>query len=326
MSGTPPGDKNCDIAISFMFRDELLAREMTDRLSEAYVVFLFSKRQEELAGSSGIEEFRDVFFRRARLVVVLYRPEWGETPWTRIERMAIEERFLRDGPEFLLFVMMNSADPRPKWLPETRIRLNFDQFGLEQLLGAIKHRLELLGAQPRPDHPTAHARRVADAATFHKNRQKIYDSEEGVAAAATEAEAVIDRLNKLVAEVHQSTPELEISGSGTPRIYVITNRRVSLHTSWHNMVSNMLRDDAVLYVGEYVGHVPDPTSNQIIVFQPKETASVLYKPELDRALGWCWRQPGGKLWTSSELARRCIDAFLDLVDRGNRGKLPSLIG
>jgi len=111
------------------------SREKFDRLSETYAAFIFSKRQEELAGASGIDEFRDVFFRRSRLVVVLYRSDWGETPWTRVERTAIEERFLRDGSEFLLFVMLNSADAPPKWLPETRIRLNFDQFGVLWLLG-----------------------------------------------------------------------------------------------------------------------------------------------------------------------------------------------
>ena len=325
MPAAAPTDKQYDVAISFMFRDEPLAREISDRLSGSYEVFHFSKRQEELAGASGIDEFRDVFFRRARLVVVLYRPDWGETPWTRIERTAIEERFLRDGPDFLLFVMMNSADPRPKWLPETRIRLNFDQFGLEQLLGAVKHRLELLGAEARADDPVTHARRISDAAAFHKDRQKTYDSEGGVAAATAEAEVVIDGIDKLVAEVHQSTPELQISGAGTSRIYVITNGRVSVQIGWHNTIINILRD-ALLYVGEYVGQVSDPTSNRIVVFQPKELSSILYKPELDRALGWCWRDPTGKLWTSPDLARRCVTSFLDLVDRGNRGKLPSLTG
>lgn len=61
-----------------------------------------------------------MFFRRSRLVVVLYREDWGETRWTRVERTAIEDRFLRDGADFLLFVMLNSADAPPGWLPETR--------------------------------------------------------------------------------------------------------------------------------------------------------------------------------------------------------------
>jgi len=324
MTQTTATDQQYDLAISFMFRDEPLAREVHERLGANFEVFIFSKRQEELAGSSGIEEFRDVFIRRSRLVVVLYRPDWGETRWTRIERTAIEERFLRDGADFLLFVMLNSSDEPPKWLPETRIRLNFDQFGVDELIGAIRHRLGLLGAQARPNDPVAHARRVSDAAAFNCERQKIYDSEEGVGAATAEAERVIFEIAKLVARINRATPELEVRGTGMARAYVITNRRVSVQIAWHNMIANILRD-AVLYVGDYVGLISDPVSGGFVFPPPKELASIHFKPELDRALGWCWRQPSGSLVTSQEVAQQCIERFLKLVERGSRGELPRLL-
>jgi hypothetical protein len=321
---TTASKQEYEAAISFLFRDEPLARDIHERLAANYEVFTFSKRQEELAGSSGIEEFRDVFFRGSRLVVVLYRPDWGETRWTRIERTAIEERFLRDGWDFLLFVMLNSSDEPPKWLPQTRVRLNFDQYGIDELLGAIKHRLGLLGAQARPDDPVAQARRVSDTAAFNRERQRIYDSEEGVAAATAEAERVISAVDTLVARIHQATPDLEARGTGLQRAYVITNGRVSIQIAWHNMIANILRD-AVLYVGEYVGLLTDPVGGGFVFPPPKELTSTLFKPDLDRALGWCWREPGGKLRTCQDVAQHCVERFLKLVERGSRGELPRLL-
>jgi hypothetical protein len=138
-------DRKCDIAISFLSQDEGLARELHARLSESFAVFVYSKRQEELAGNDGLEVFREAFRSDSRIVVVLYRDGWGITPWTRVEEAAMKDRFLAEGWNWLLFVMLDDASTPPIWLPEGEIRLSYPQYGIDQLIGAIKFKAAKLG-------------------------------------------------------------------------------------------------------------------------------------------------------------------------------------
>src|SRR5215472_12360505 len=81
-----------DVAISFLVRDEDTARSIHDDLKAAGLkVFFFPHKQEELAGTNGMETMRAPFMD-ARVNVVLFRKPWGETPWTRVEDGAISER------------------------------------------------------------------------------------------------------------------------------------------------------------------------------------------------------------------------------------------
>ncbi|HKC17437.1 MAG TPA: hypothetical protein VKC11_12100 [Steroidobacteraceae bacterium] len=78
-----------DVALSFVSADEPLALQLQGALHPPHSVFVFPKAQEQLAGRDGVEAFRSVFRERAMLVVILYRPPWGDTPWTRVEKGAI---------------------------------------------------------------------------------------------------------------------------------------------------------------------------------------------------------------------------------------------
>jgi hypothetical protein len=81
-----------DVAISFLSADHGTAVALRELLAPSLRVFEFSSRQEELAGKDGLVEFRKSFRSAARLVVVLFRPGWGETPWTRVEMILPGER------------------------------------------------------------------------------------------------------------------------------------------------------------------------------------------------------------------------------------------
>jgi hypothetical protein len=83
-----------DVAFSFNALDEGVATQLNDLLSPRLKTFIYSERQREIAGTDGQESFSKVYGKTSRLVVVLFRPEWGETPWTRIERDAIKNRSL----------------------------------------------------------------------------------------------------------------------------------------------------------------------------------------------------------------------------------------
>lgn len=79
-------DKPYDVAISFLARDEGVAAQINAGLVDAGVnVFFFPRKQEELAGTNGLESMRTPFLE-ARIVVVLYREPWGRQigpAWSR---------------------------------------------------------------------------------------------------------------------------------------------------------------------------------------------------------------------------------------------------
>ncbi len=117
------------VAISFLFADEPVARDLTERLT-GFKVFFFPKAQEELAGTDGLETLRTTFREDSLLNVVLYRMGWGETRWTRVEETGIKEAGISDrGWDTLMFVSLDTKSVIQKWFTETKIRFNFYESG-----------------------------------------------------------------------------------------------------------------------------------------------------------------------------------------------------
>ena len=60
-----------DVAISFLTKDGSVAAALNEKLSEGLSVFFFPRRQEELAGTDGLESMRQPFLEDSRVMVVL---------------------------------------------------------------------------------------------------------------------------------------------------------------------------------------------------------------------------------------------------------------
>src|SRR4051794_8510262 len=118
-----------DVAFSFLAGDEALAAQLTDLLQDRLKVFLYSRRQGEIAGTDGEKTFNAVFGEQARLVVVLYRSGWGQTPWTRIEETAIRNRAYEHGYDFVKFIPLDDNPSVPKWLPKTQLWFGLKRWG-----------------------------------------------------------------------------------------------------------------------------------------------------------------------------------------------------
>ena len=152
-------DFEYDVAFSFNALDEGVATQLNDLLSPRLKTFIYSERQREIAGADGQEKFSDVYGKTARLVVVLFRPEWGETPWTRVEKDAIKNRSLNDGWDFTTFVPTVDRPQMPPWLPKTRLYVGLQRWGIEAAAAVIEARVAELGGNPREEiraHPHRH--------------------------------------------------------------------------------------------------------------------------------------------------------------------------
>ena len=164
-----------DVAFSFLKDDEGLAVELDDLIRDRVATFLYSRRQGELAGTDGELSFNEVFAANARIVVVLHRVSWGQTPWTRIEETAIRNRAFEHGYDFVIFVPLDEG-PLPKWLPKTQIWVGLERWGARGAAAVIEARVQDAGGMPRTESIHDKAARLKRAADYDTDRKQFFHS------------------------------------------------------------------------------------------------------------------------------------------------------
>ena len=318
----PDTTYDLDIAISFVNEDLGFATELRDGLGESFEVFIYTKKQEELAGTDGLQSFRDAFRVRARLVVILLRERWGKTPWTRVEQEAITDRFLKEGPDFLFVIMMDESAP-PPWLPEKLIRFSLKDFGVIQAIGAIKARALEKGSKIVRPNAAFLAQRSQERAKFSQQRATLLSSEAGVRAAQAEARALVLLLRERASAALAAAPELEAKVGATAEAFGIKTPGVALVCSYHNNYVNVL-EHASLVVREIRGGILLPGEQGHYWRAPMELGVRELVPEFSPELGWCWKTKKGELLSSDQVVTQCIEQFFDLLDRQSARKLPAI--
>ena len=194
-----------DVAISFLSIDEPSAAALYGRLSDGLKVFFYPRSQEELAGTDGLESMRTPFLSGSRIVVVLYREPWGKTPWTRVEQTAIQEGCLNHGWHRLFFLVLDRMSAIPVWLPQNHVRFNFEEFGLEQAVGAIKARVQESGGIIEPMTALKRAAIYEEEARYAEDRKSI-GSFEGMA-------TVRQKVSEVLIEIQRLTEQINASGN-----------------------------------------------------------------------------------------------------------------
>ncbi len=182
-----------DIAASFLAADESVATELAQTIAGRMSAFVYSERQRELVGRDGMSEFTRLFERDSRLVVVLYRDGWGQTPWTRVEQTAIQERGFRTGWDFLTVVNLDGASS-PDWLPKTRMWFDYARFGMSGLAAVVEQRFQDAGGTPKIESATDLARRLRRERDAEGARVQFLATPEGVTAADAEVTALFDEV------------------------------------------------------------------------------------------------------------------------------------
>lgn len=318
-----PAERKYDVAISFLHGDEPLARRLHGSLTaDGLSVFVYSKVQEEIVGNDGLEEFRQAFRGDCRLIVVLYRDGWGQTPWTRIEQTAIQERCLADGWDVLLFVTLDERCTVPRWLPDTRIRLSMNNYAYDQLVGAIKVRVEEQGGSFKKMDALGRARLEQERADFQKTRREYLDSMQGVQALRAEVVQIfaeIDRLRHLVMAETAWRFDCEAVGHEC----VLRNDRVSTRISFSLQHANRA-EDGKLDIQTFSGQLLFPGQQGHYPWgHPKVLTRDRFVPDVVEGMVWRWKSNGHqRVMTSHELADHCVQQFVTLMRRAAGGELP----
>lgn len=311
-----------DVAISFLHRDEPLALQLFNRLAESFRVFLYSKRQEKLAGTDGLEAFRRPFRSDSRLVVVLYRDGWGKTPWTRVEEQAIQDRFLKEGWNWLLFATLDQTSTLPPWLPETRVRLSFEDYGFEQLVGAIRVRAQELGSVSHKEDIASRARRVEREADMRAEREQLLASQ-GMQAVQSETQNVFRELRNKAQDLATTSSSLSIEADSGKSECVINTSKAAINL-YPYFTHPVTESRLVLREWPHRLILPKDDGRKVLSFAPKHIREVSfyfdYRPEYG---GWCWtnRTSPPQYRTSAELAEYCLELLLEVHDKVSRGEL-----
>lgn len=309
--------KSWDVAISFLNRDEPVARKLYTRLT-GYRVFFFPKAQEDLAGTDGLESLRHTFFEDNSLTVILYRDGWGQSPWTRVEETAIEDAALARGWDRLLFVNLDPKSTVPPWVPTTRIRLNYWEYGEDELIGVIKRQLSDVGIkETKKEDAAALAKRLAEAKRQEDERQRLLWTE-GPSQALLLCKALYSRIEEKAAEVAATAGyQFEVRSDAVSCGVHADSGSIAIR--WDAPYINSIRDTA-LVIEEYTHRLAK--NGQPTVFFVSRVAKVKsterYALDWQPSFGWCWADKKSRHLTTEMLADAVMQKALMGTTRPTR--------
>ncbi|CAN7328808.1 hypothetical protein LJR231_001799 [Phyllobacterium sp. LjRoot231] len=245
-----------DVAFSFHSLDEGIATQLNDLLSDRFKTFIYSEQQKKLAGTDGEKNFNAVYGGEARVVIVFYRPEWGETPFTRIEQTAIRNRAFSKGYDFTLFIPTVPTPQMPPWLPKTQLYYGLDRFGLDGAAAVVETRIQQQGGNPQVESITDRAARFRREADFQEKKALFGRTEIGVRDARLAADRLIELIKSNCATIAESDPKTLMVMNETQGFYYLRGLGGLFMTLyWRNQYSNDL-DGSELRIEMWDG-VPD---------------------------------------------------------------------
>jgi hypothetical protein len=297
-----------DVAFSFLARDEELATALTDLLQDRFRCFLYSRQQELIAGTDGEVTFNRVFGEAARIVVILYRDGWGQSPWTRIEETAIRNRAYSQGYDFALFVKLNALDELPAWIPKTYIFHGYERWGLQGAASVIEARVEGAGGAPHQETPTELARRLQREQERARARVQFLHSESGVSAAAAEFRKLVQATRDVAGRLQEDNPALQMRLEEADGSFVAYRDGHSLTYGWQLLWANTF-DGSTLFVRLHRGAIAlrGYSSSKV-----KQIASWEFDFDLSSEGNYGWRLRSGdrRFYSSAELADWAVAEFL----------------
>ncbi|MFK4808658.1 hypothetical protein ACI3KW_00465 [Devosia sp. ZW T5_3] len=303
-----------DVAFSFTAQDEALASQLNDLVSDRLKTFIYSERQKELAGTDGQTTFSDVYGKQARVVVILFRKEWGQTRWTGVELNAIRSRAFEQGFDFTVFIPVEPTPATPAWLPPTRLYVGLERWGVAGAAAVIEQRVIDAGGFSRPESVIERAARLKRATDLKNARHQFERSHEGTAQANAAYTEFSEALDAGAETVRASGVNLEYKTSQHFRI--VTCYPVNLICSWSPNYVNSIENidlDAAFYKG-FPG-LPGfyPSFNKAV-----QLAALKFKYALVRMDQNAYVSKDAKEFTPEKLAEHLLSQLMDIVERTPR--------
>ena len=193
-----------EVAFSLCKLDIEYAKELSRNLNPSLQdsVFLYSDKQQELISKIGPEKFSDIFINQSRVVVILYRKEYGSTYYTNLEKDSIIERLGKaiDGYNFIFLIPMIQGE-KPSWYPTTRIYADPYNFSIEELAKFIEFKVIEREGVINPISFIDKISNFKDSLTEKQKRIRFLDSDDSLKSIDTETEKLRQIFEKNVCHI-----------------------------------------------------------------------------------------------------------------------------
>jgi hypothetical protein len=247
--------------------------------------------------------------------VVLFRPEWGETPWTRVERDAIKNRSLNDGWDFTTFVPTVERPQMPPWLPKTRLYVGLERWGIEAAAAVIEARVAELGGSPREETVVERADRFARAAKLKQKQEEFQSSHTGVNAALKAYEDFSLATEKDAKAIAAAGIKIEVKRSQEYRILTGLSPCNAV-CSFRPVYANVLKD-AHLNVDIYKGFPNLPGFHPWHEARRLKALCYAYRLLRPDYHAWVGINEKEREFTPEQLAQNVLRVYMDIAERTN---------
>jgi len=309
-------DEQIDIAISFLADDEDVALEIEGHLSKFFNVFIYSKRQEELVGTDGMESFSNIFKNRSKTVLVLYRKDWGITKWTSVEMNAIKDRcFNSNGFKFLLFIPLEKA-PLPSWIPESIIYYDYQVYGLKGLVPVIHSHLKRNEVNEKKSGLDAIVSETDKKLTYEEKLNAFFYSEDSVNDFLREIESLNTLFPERIQQINDSSDKINIVFRNDRDVYKMIFKGYELGYFSRLRSSNSVIDSILefkLFKGIHTGYqAPDEKPVHIETFK--------FTPTLDALYNFVWENKNLGHLTTVQLVDKMLEILIDAAMKKRNSK------
>jgi hypothetical protein len=302
-----------EVSFSFLQKDEAIAYEVNDLIQDRIETFIYSKKQEELAGTDGEKKFNDVFFKDSRVVVLLYRNGWGETPWTRIEETAIKNRAFSTGWDFLLLVNLDKTSNLPPWIPKTYIWFDFERWKSEGLAPVIEQRVKEVGGHVRPESIEDRAGRFKRLRNAVIERKRFFIVGNPIAESDNEVKKIIQLMRETKTKVEDPESHFHLSTSERrEEMYEFGHDSYYICFNWHNRTYEIKDRKLLVTIYEKIEHYG-------INEGERRFKQVSYKFDRDLSGNNVWTD-GRKSYSSNELVENWVSDYLDILSKREKNR------
>lgn len=302
-----------DVAFSFLAEDEPLVNTINDLIKGRLNTFIYSEKQNLLVGTDGEASFSKVFAEESRIVIILYRSNWGKTKWTRIEETAIKNRAYEDGYDFTLFIALEQNIQTPKWLPKTQLWYGMERYGLNGVAGVIEAQVQRYGGVIKTETSLDKAAQLAADIENENKRGATLNSERGLALANADIDSYFILLKELSAKITQQSTLTKIQYINQQNRVVLFSNGISLDAIWYKHYVNTLSESSlIINIREGFPQVPgyNPSFHIRDINEKKLTF------DLDKQSNPIWRDKNdcNKYYSISELADYSMKLLIDQIN------------
>jgi hypothetical protein len=300
-----------DVAISLLSQDREYAEHLEQRIRAVVrgEVLLYSSRQGELAANGEIvSTLMRIFRDQARIVVILYRPEWGKTGYTSIEEDAIKSRRARTTSTRFVVVVSMEPPRTPEWYPgDSEFWIDPNTFGPDAIAAVIAQRVHESGGTVGKEGPLERARRLQNLQATEEDRRRRLE-EEGPAWLIEEVDALFSLLKQKAAEISETAEEA---------MYAERTQHCSVSYRWAKLVCICKHPylKSLKNAGVTVSIQDEYPEAQVVL-------RTVFAVDLDSSGAWGWKAKQGRsteldlpFFTTPEL----VDwALGELIERGHK--------